>query len=131
MNKEQLHILQHSLGCDEYGLADIGRDENDGCFGYYRNRYVSDPTPDLLALVEAGLMRDHGAHKLAGGMHYYRVTEQGLFAMRRESPTAPKVSRARKRYLAFLDADLGCTFGEYLKNKWYAPIQDRAGRFSR
>lgn len=51
--------------------------------------------------------------------HYYRVTKEGLVAMRKESPKPPKVSKSRRRYLDFLHADLGCSFGEYLKNGWY------------
>ena len=122
MTNTQLHILQHSLGCDKYGQAGVYRDENDGAFGHYRNRYVSDPDSDLTALVELGYMEDHGAYDLAGGMHYYRVTKAGLVAMRKESPAPPKVSSARRRYLNFLHADLSCTFGEYLKNGWYKEI---------
>lgn len=67
MSPEHLHILQHSLGCDQYGRGEVGRDEVDGCFGYYRNRYVSDPTPDLTTLVAEGLVSDSGAYPLYGG----------------------------------------------------------------
>ena len=120
MSPDQLHILQHSLGCDEYGRADrVYRDEGDGAFGHYRNRYVSDPDPDLTALVEMGYLADHGAYDLAGGMHYYRVTKEGLVKMRELSPVPPKVSRSKQRYLDFLNADLGCSFGEWIKNGWY------------
>lgn len=119
MTAEQLHILQHSLGCDKYGCGELRDDEGDGCFGYYRNRYVSDPAPDLVALVAAGLMRDRGAYEIAGGMHCYSVTDEGVAAMKRESPKPPNVSASRRRYIQFLDADLGCTFGEYLKNRRY------------
>lgn len=116
MNPEHLHILQHSLGCDEHGQSQTKlRDEGDGCFGYYRNRYVSDPTPDLIAMVSAGLLEDRGAYDVAGGMHYYRVTAAGVAAMKQHSPKPPVLTRGQKRYREFLSADSGWTFGEFLK----------------
>lgn len=129
MNPKQLHVLQHSLGCDEFGqYRTHGRphvDEGDGCFGYYQNRFVTDPASDdgklCGELVALGLMKDHGAQSIAGGMHCYSVTREGVAAMKQHSPKPPKVSRSRARYLQFLAADLDCTFGEYLKRKWYLP----------
>lgn len=116
MTPNQLHILQHSLGCDQYGRVDrLYRDEGDGAFGHYRNRYVSDPDADLTALVEMGYLADHGGYDVAGGMHYYRVTKEGLAKMRELSPAPPKVSRGRQRYLDFLSEDGSLTFGEWLK----------------
>jgi len=127
MTPNQLHILQHSLGCDQYGHATkIYRDENDGCFNYYRNRYVSDPDPNLIALVEMGYMEDRGSYgTLTGGMHCYMVTKEGVAAMKRESPERPYLSRSQRRYRAFLDADGCLTFGEWLKCGGY---KERAAR---
>lgn len=119
MTPIQLHILQHSLGCDQYGKTTYRGRGGEGAFGHYRNRYVSDPTPDLVTLVETGYLKDHGPYEIAGNMHYYRVTELGLAKMRELSPAPPKVSRAKQRYIDFLDMDLGCSFGEWLKNGWY------------
>lgn len=124
MNAEQLHIIQHSIGCDQYGQSEsAGRNESDGCFGYYRNRYVSDPTPDLIALVAARLMVDRGAYDIAGGMHYYRITEAGVAAMKQQSPKPPILTRGQKRYREFLAADCSMTFGEFLK--WRHANRDR------
>lgn len=104
MTPQQLHALQHSLGCDEYGRGTR-----------YRNRYVCDAgDPTIDSLVALGFMRDHGAWKLTGGMHYYSVTPEGVAAMERESPAPPKVSRSRQRYLDFLNADSGLSFREWL-----------------
>lgn len=133
MNAKHLHILQHSLGCDSFGqYRTHGRphvDEGDGCFGYYRNRFVTDPECDdgklCVELVALGLMKDHGAQSIAGGMHCYTVTREGVAAMKQHSPKPPKVSRSRARYHQFLHADLGCTFAEYLKNQWYKPAPAR------
>lgn len=117
MNANQLHILQHSLGCDQYGRSEHrGADEGDGCFGYYRNRYVSDPEPDLIELVTFGLLKDHGPQSLAGGMHCYTVTEHGLAHMRLDSPKPPKLTRSQQRWRDYLKvADCFESFGAYLK----------------
>lgn len=123
MTPNQLHILQHALGCDEYGLADrVYRDEGDGCFNYYRNRYVSHADVDLTELVDMGYMTCRAGNALTGDMPCYHVTKAGVAAMRAESPPRPKISRSKQRYLDYLRADLGCTFTEYLKNGWYKPI---------
>lgn len=120
LTPEQLHILQHALGCDEYGQSEYAsrwhnRDEKDGCWTYPRNRYVSDPDPDLAALVTAGFMADHGAYELAGGMHYFRVTEKGRDAMIAQSPKPPVLTAGQKRYREWLHADCGMSFGEWLR----------------
>lgn len=103
MRAELLHILQHSLGCDQYGQPEHhGRDEGDGCFGYYRNRYVCDPEPNLTELVSLGLMSDHGSRPMIGTMHHYSVTEKGLDVMLSLSPKPPKVSKSKARYRRYL-----------------------------
>lgn len=114
LTPEQLHILQHSLGCDKYGQGKRGRDEHDGCLGFYRNRYAADPFPVMDSLVALGLMRDHGAYELAGGMHLYRVTEAGVLAMDEQSPEPPKLTRSQQRFRDFQSADTGESFREWL-----------------
>jgi len=107
MTKEQLHILQHSLGVDAYGRGE-----------QYRNHYVAEPFADMDELVSAGLMRDCGEGKpgfIGSGMHTYQVTEAGKLAMRENSPPPPRLTRAQRRYREFLSADCGMTFGEWLK----------------
>lgn len=108
MTPEQLHILQHSLGCDQYGRGTM-----------YRNRYVSDPNHNLESLVRQGWLQDHGSYKEFGGMHFYSVTEPGVTAMKAASPYPPKLNRDKRRYQAFLDSDSGLRFGEWLKLKRY------------
>lgn len=115
LTPEQLHIIQHSLGCDDYGLSQHRRrDEHDGRFGFYRNHYVCSPEADLIKLCELGLMRDGGARDLCGGMHSYHVTEAGILAMDEQSPEPPKLSRSAQRYRDFLAEDGGESFGEWL-----------------
>jgi hypothetical protein len=96
LTPEQLHILQHSLGCDQYGKTTYcGDNDDDECFGrYHRNRYVSYPNDMLISLVTMDLMKDHGSHSLAAGMHYYTVTQYGLGAMIAQSP---RMKRALNR----------------------------------
>ena len=116
MKSEQLHILQHSLGCDGHGRSEHrGADEGDGCMGYYRNRYVSAPTEDIRELVALGYLQDRGVHGVTGGDNFYTVTIEGERAMRELSPRPPKVSRGRQRYRNFLHADNGMTFIQWLK----------------
>lgn len=108
MTTTQLHVLQHSLGLDEHGR---GRS--------YRNAFVTDPDggdgAECTALCAMGLMHDHGARQIAGGMHCFSVTDAGRAAVVAESPPPPKVSRGRERYLAWLRADCDMKFGDWLK----------------
>lgn len=120
---EWLPLLQHALGCDEYGRSSTPlRDEGDGCFGYYRNRFVTGPTErdgqHCEAMVQARLMTRHAGSELTGGNACYVVTRAGVQAMQERSPRPPKVSPGRRRYLEWLKtADAtGMTFGQWLKH---------------
>jgi len=110
MSPAQLHILQHSLGLDKHGQGTS-----------YRNRFVTDPTcPDGILctrLVALGLMRDYGPQSLAGGMHCYAVSPAGIDAVNFESPPPPKLTRSQRRYHAWLKADCGLTFFEWLTSE--------------
>lgn len=111
MNAKQLHVLQHSLWLDQYGRGT-----------HYRNRFITGPgSKDFghcQALVQAGLMQDHGVRELAGGDHLFTVTEAGRMAVREQSPPAPKLSRGRQRYLEFLSSDCGEGFGIWLRRHY-------------
>lgn len=92
-----LHILQHSLGLDEYGQ---GRQ--------YRNHFVTGPGSkdwgDCRALVDAGLMTEKKGHELlTDGDSVFYVTQAGKDYVAKESPKPPKVSRSHARYLRFLE----------------------------
>jgi hypothetical protein len=102
MNAERLSILQHALGCDQYGR------------GAYRNAYHADPYADLTWLVENGLMEDHGLQAISG-MHFYTATQLGTLAMREASPVPPKLSASQRRYREWLSADCGFSFGEWIR----------------
>ena len=106
MTLEQLHVLQHALGLDEYGQGTM-----------YRNHFCADGTdvPICESLVALGYMRVFAPN--ASPLPYYNctVTDAGKEAVLRESPAPPKLTRSQKRYRRFLDADSGLTFIEWLK----------------
>lgn len=112
LTPKQLHYLQHSLGLDDHGQ---GRQ--------YRNHYVIGPEcdgyADLRELMELGMMKEYGPREIAGGMHTFTVTPDGIDAVAFQSPPPPRVSRDRRRYLDFLHSDSSFTFGEWLKNGYY------------
>ena len=91
MEKELLHILQHSLGVDQYGQGK-----------QYRNHFATEPGskdfPQCQQLVDLGLMEDLGKNAIWGGMHCFVVTPKGIDSVALESPSPPKISRSKKRY---------------------------------
>ncbi len=136
MSPDLLHILQHSLGLDQYGqppenYRGCSDDEFPGC---YRNRFVTDPaSPDGLKceqLVADGLMAKPSRQpSFIGGMTNYFVTQVGYEAMRRESPRPPKVSRAKRRWRAYrsIGEVCGWSFAEYLSWPGRAEYEQREG----
>lgn len=106
-----LQIIQHSLGCDQYGRGTM-----------YRNHFVTDKGsvdhPLCLEAVERGLMkfRRKGC-EVYGGMDVFAVTPEGKQWMADNSPSPPKLTRSQRRYQAYLDADCSMTFREWI-NYW-------------
>ena len=105
MTPQQLEILQHTLGLDQYGRGNTFR--NHFCAG------VDDETA-CRELVALGYMQQRPTTEL---FPYFNcsVTEEGKMAIKRESPAPPKLTRSQKNYRAFLDADSGLTFLEWIK----------------
>ena len=120
MSPSHLHILQHSLGLDQYGQSSH-RPNSDDFHGCYRNRYyTSADSPagkECQELVALGLMEDHGPQPHCSGMNCYTVTDEGYAAMKAASPPPPKVSRSAKRWAAYLVVReaWGMSFKDYLK----------------
>lgn len=88
MTAEQLHILQHSLGVDQYGR---GRQ--------YRNRFVTGPGstdfPICCELVEMGFMVMRSLVPiLPPSDKCFFVTDEGKAAMREHSPKPPRKEAA-------------------------------------
>lgn len=104
MNPNNLQILQHSLGVDQFGQGP-----------QFRNHFITDNDAEMAELVALGYVHNCGSNTATGGMNCYRVTPEGKTAMREHSPKPPKLSRSQKRYRAFLNADSGMTFFEYMK----------------
>lgn len=108
MDKELLHILQHSLGLDGYGRG-----------ARYRNHFCTGPGSkdfdNCQTLVEQGMMVDHGSRKMFGGDHLFEVTPAGDDAVRDHSPRPPKLTRSQKHYQQYLDvADCFDDFRHFL-----------------
>jgi hypothetical protein len=104
MEKELLHILQHSLGVDQYGIG-----------SQYRNHFATGPGgkdfSSCQRLTELGFMEDLGPNRIWGGMHCFVVTDDGKRAVLRYSQALPKVSRGKARYQRYLEnADMFDSF---------------------
>lgn len=110
MDTKHLHILQHSLGLDQYGRGT-----------FYRNHFVtgdgSKDFADCMAIVALGFMTRSSGTALSGGDDVFTVTDTGRAAVIAESPAPPKVSPAKQRYHDWLAADCSMTFIEWLKWK--------------
>lgn len=110
MSPDQLHILQHSLGLDQYGQGSS-----------YRNHFVtgegSTDYADCMALVDRGYMTRRLGNALSGGGDVFTVTELGRDAVRNHSLKPPQITRAQQRYRDFLAYDGSMSFGEYLRWK--------------
>ena len=112
MTPKQLHILQHALGVNEYGLGE-----------QYRNNYVGG-AEECRPLVAMGYMTEHKASEITGGDPLFTVTDAGKNAVKDESPNPPKITRSQQRMMDYRDfADAyECTFKEFLqvqKTDWY------------
>lgn len=73
-------------------------------------RYVTDET-DVIAMGNAGLLKDYGPQKLADGMHYFTLTEAGrqkLADWRATQPKPKPPTRSQGRYQEYLRND--CCF---------------------
>lgn len=118
MTKEQLHILQHSLGVDEYGQGRM-----------YRDHFAAGGSDEIICreLIALGYMRQVATTEVFPDFNC-RVTPEGKEVVRRESPKPPKLTRSQQRYRRFLDADSGQSFREFLR--WDGKEQQEASVFA-
>lgn len=120
LTPEQLHVLQHSLGVDEYGRGNR-----------YRNRYLTDTDSSdgkiIKSLIALDFMASHGPQTLAGGMHYYYVTPLGERAMTEQSPKPPQLTRSQRRYRAYLELEFNHSFIDFLTDPSLADYRRRHG----
>ena len=110
MNSEQLQILQHSIGADQYGRIGL----------HHRNYFVASgkDAETCRELVGLGFMIEHKPYELSGNDPWFTVTVEGKTAVFVESPKAPppeKLTRSKRRYRAWLKSGLGMTFFEFIK----------------
>jgi hypothetical protein len=107
LTARQLEILQHSLGVDEYGMGQI-----------YRNHFCAggDDEETCRELIALGYMQQH---RTTDWLPYFNclVTNKGKRAVLAESPRPPKLTRSQRRYRAFLNADTGESFSEWIKRE--------------
>lgn len=105
---DALHILQHSLGLDEFARGVP-----------YRNHFVTGPGSDghalCVAMIEQGLMTRTKGNAITGGADVFRVTDAGRRYVVEHSPKPPRLTRAQRRYRDFLDEDSDLRFGQWLK----------------
>ena len=107
-----LHVLQHSLGRDQYGKNPNGRPD-------YRNHYCASEGHHSFAAcreaVSLGLMREHPPSAISGGDCIFTVTDAGKAYILENSPPKPKRTRGHDRYRKYLEADCSMSFGEWLR----------------
>lgn len=106
ISTDLLHILQHSLGLNQYGEGK-----------QYRNHYVAgaDDAAKCRELVAMGYMAEHPSSDLTGGAPLFQVTPAGIDAVALQSPAPPKLTRSQKRYRQYLDADCFESFWHFLR----------------
>ncbi len=114
MTAEQLHILQHALGCDKYGRNDHPETRIPNP-PYYRNHFCAGAKDEDVCreLVALGYMEQHPTTQW---LPYFNcsVTKEGIKAMVEASPAEPKLTRSQKNYRQFLQADTGMSFREWI-----------------
>lgn len=113
MSEEQLQILQHALGCDEYGQN--AHPEVPCRERYHRNHFCAGGNNEEACkeLVALGYMQQH---KTTQWLPYFNcsVTEAGIKAMIDASPKPPKLTRSQINYREFLRSDTGMSFREWI-----------------
>ncbi len=132
MTPEQLQILQHALGVDEYGQSPKGA--HLAYDGFCRNWFGAGASdePVCRELIALGFMEQRKSTQV---FPYFNcaVTKAGIAAMREASPKPPKLTRAQLRmeeYRNFSDA-YDCTFREFLsiqKTDWYREMKGASTR---
>lgn len=104
VSKEQLDIMTHALGYN-YTPRRV------------RNWFGVDPGnadhANILELVKAGLMVDHGDVTFSTSRSY-AVTEAGHELVRASLPKPKPITRGEERYQRYLREDSGLSFREWL-----------------
>lgn len=101
LTPEQLDLMQHTLGLNQYGLNNFKEKKST------RNYFVFSGGPcrelDVIkSLVELGLMVEGDFKSWVDGTWFY-VTDEGKERVFAESPNPPKLSRSKERYRRYLE----------------------------
>lgn len=88
-------------------------------------RYVTGDKA-VLAMAEAGLLRDYGPQALAAGDHYLTTSAKGRAALSEYRASLPKPAPAKQRrcseafrsWRQYAEANGRCGFSDFLKNVW-------------
>lgn len=115
--KEQLHILQHSLGLDDFGKDRYYKDGRE-YYGFMPNRNHfcaggkdADTCREMVAL---GWMTQHVTTEVFRDYNC-SVTEAGKDVVRQQSPKPPNLTRSQERYRRYLRlGDLFENFKDFL-----------------
>lgn len=106
LTPRQLEIMQHALGLNRYGQGLESR--NHFCAG-------AEDEPICRELAVLGYMESFARRWLPD--YNCIVTPAGKAAVQEQSLAPPKLTRSQHRYRAFLRADTGRSFGEWLKDQ--------------
>ena len=106
-----LELLRHALGYD----GDVSPRHSEGRRNSFCAGVGSVDHRACERLSAAGLMAP-GRFINEGRDRYYHATEAGRAAVEARRPAAPTLTRAQKRYRAWLAADCGLRFGEWLRS---------------
>ncbi|WP_372000950.1 hypothetical protein P7L68_19660 [Tistrella mobilis] len=111
LSDHALEILRHTIGHDEHGPREgIRRNYFAACRGGDRDR------SHLVALCLRGLLRrGRCIPKDMGDLVYYHVTKAGREYVEAHRIPRPPLTRSQQRYRAYLAADTGETFIEWLR----------------
>jgi len=112
LTKDQLAILQHTLGADQYGHVRHERNY----FGTNKNFHDGIICESLLAL--GYMTSQEGDQAIFPVETFYFATKSGKQAMQDESPKPPKKTKGQRRYEEWLrGASDFVSFGEWLKTR--------------
>ena len=119
MKELNYSLLHHSLGIDERNKR------------AYRNYFATSSNttdyPDLMLLVDAGLMEKKSSPSWSGSDLTFYVTEAGTTKAFETLPEPPKLSRGKRRYQAYLALDICESFGDFLKDPYYKDYRKSCG----
>jgi hypothetical protein len=111
--KEEIHILQHSLG--------LTYSEH-----IYRNYYAASPdeASRFDGLIEKGLMVRSNRNAPGTDLVYYFVTDAGKQVALDNMPVIPKAKKRYQRFLNAKDAYPDLTFQEFLTHPFWKDARE-------